>query len=468
MKPSASRRGPPRTFSIWRTLLYWLVPTFLGVAVATAGLSYGMFTHMVEDFLDGQMVQLGDSVARFGQPAAPTVQLDKGAIDRGSYVIQVLEPGGRLAVTTWDGVPAGTPLPPGLHDVQAGGRAWRLYAVAGTGGRTIHVLQSKDFRSGLAVDRASAAAAPILVLLPLLMLVMLGVARAISRSLRTISQQAADQDAHNIQALSMDPVPDEIRPLVASFNGLLARLRDSFAAQRRFVQDAAHELRTPIAAVNVQLQNLRDELAGSAGTRQLAQLEAGLQRAQRLVDQLLRMSRQEGAPTEAAQSVNVAAQVRESIHGLIAVADRREIDLGLVAQNEARGLTLECTPGDLRSALDNLIENAVRYTPEGGVVDVHLQSVQGCVVIEVVDTGPGIPPEYLARVFDRFFRVPDGSAEGSGLGLAIAQAAAARCGLELSLHNRDDRSGLVARLESGFRAASKPAGLRDQHAIRRP
>lgn len=447
MKPSASRGGSPRTFSIWRTLLYWLVPTFLGVAVATAGLSYGMFTHMVEDFLDGQMVQIGDSVARFGQPAAPAAQLDRGAIDKGSYVIQVFEPGGQLAATSWDGVPAGTPLPPGLHDVQAGGRAWRLYAVAGTGGRTIQVLQSKDFRAGLAVERASAAAAPILVLLPLLMLVMLGVARAISSSLRTISQQAANQDARNIRELSMAHVPDEIRPLVTSFNGLLARLRDSFVAQRRFVQDAAHELRTPIAAVNVQLQNLRDELAGSAGTRQLAQLEAGMQRAQRMVDQLLRMSRQEAAPTEPAQQVNVAAQVRESIRGLIAVADRREVDLGLVAQDEALKLTLPCTPGDLRSALDNLIENAVRYTPEGGVVDVHLKREQGRVVVEVVDTGSGIPPEYQARVFDRFFRVPGGNTDGSGLGLAIAQAAASRCGMTLSLRNREDRSGLVARLE---------------------
>ncbi|MDN4588736.1 two-component sensor histidine kinase [Xenophilus aerolatus] len=448
MKAPAKDAEVPRTFSIWRRLLWWLVPTFLGVAVLTAGLSYGMFTHMVADFLDGQMVQLGDSIARYGQPTGPSAQVDDAAIAKGDYGIQVFEPDGRLAGTSWSGLPAGEPLRPGLHDVRAGGRAWRVYAAAGAGGRTVQVFQSSDFRAGLAVERAGMAAVPVLVLVPLLMLVMLGVARGISRSLRAIGQQAARQDAHSIEELPLAQVPDEIRPLVASFNGLLARLRESFVAQRRFVQDAAHELRTPIAAVRVQLENLRDELAGSAGNRQLAQLEAGLQRAQRLVDQLLRMSRQEAAATEPAGAVDVEVQARESIHGLIALADRRQIDLGLVAHESGGVPTLQCTAADLRSALDNLVENAVRYTPEGGVVDVHLKREGGCVVVEVVDTGPGMAPEHLSRVFDRFYRVPGSPAEGSGLGLAIAQAAARRCGLRLSLRNRSDRSGLVARLES--------------------
>ena len=101
---------------------------------------------------------------------------------------------------------------------------------------------------------------------------------------------------------------------------------------------------------------------------------------------------------------------------------------------------------DLRSVLDNLIENALRYTPEGGVVDVRVGQEQGGLVIEVADTGPGIPDELLGRVFDRFFRVPGTDTRGSGLGLAIAQAAAQRCGLQVSLHNRKDRQGLVARL----------------------
>ncbi|MGZ5272356.1 MAG: sensor histidine kinase, partial [Ramlibacter sp.] len=147
-------------------------------------------------------------------------------------------------------------------------------------------------------------------------------------------------------------------------------------------------------------------------------------------------------------AVDLQAQVHQSVDGLIALADQRHIDLGVViGASIAKAPMLRCAAVDLRSALDNLIENALRYTPEGGVVDVRLAGGPAGPVIEVVDTGPGIPPEQLTRVFDRFFRVPGTSARGSGLGLSIARSAAQRCGLRIVLRNRSDRSGLVARLE---------------------
>ena len=133
---------------------------------------------------------------------------------------------------------------------------------------------------------------------------------------------------------------------------------------------------------------------------------------------------------------------------LIGLADQRNIDLGFVgADSGSTPITMHCASGDLRSLLDNLIENALRYTPEGGVVDVRLLQEQGRVAVEVVDTGPGIPQELLPRVFARFFRVPGNGANGSGLGLAIAKASAQRAGLLLTLRNREDRSGLIARIE---------------------
>jgi two-component system, OmpR family, sensor kinase len=436
-----------RKFSIQQTLLLWLVPTFLIVAMLTAGVSYRMYTHMVADFLDGQMVQLGDSVAQngnAGQPQSPTAERVLG---QGIYVVQVFGSDGQLAAASWDGVTAQRMSRPGLHDMQDGGRPWRVYTAAARGSQTVQVLQSAGFREHLAFERAGVAAAPVLVLLPLFMLVLFGVVRAISRSLSAIGNQAALQDVHSITELPLDRVPDEIRPLVSSFNSLLARLRDSFAAQRRFVQDAAHELRTPIAAVRLQLENLRDELGDRPAVQQLQQLEAGVRRAQRLVDQMLKMSRQEVAAAEATAGVDLHAQLRDCINIHLALADQRQIDLGLVAPDSAAPVTLRCAPSDLRSALDNLVENALRYTPEGGVVDVRLQAEPGRTVVEVVDTGPGIAQEFLPRVFDRFYRVPGSTAGGSGLGLAIAHAAAQRCGMKLTLRNRTDCTGLVARLE---------------------
>jgi two-component system OmpR family sensor kinase len=257
------------------------------------------------------------------------------------------------------------------------------------------------------------------------------------------------QDEHSIAELPLDRVPREIAPLVLSFNSLLTRLRDAFATQRRFVQDAAHELRTPITAVSLQLENLRGDFAAGAPAQRFAQLEAGVLRAQRLVDQLLRLSRQESAPEATRSAVNVQQVLHESINTLITLADQRGIDLGLDAAGvPAEAAMLTCASADLRSVVDNMIENALRYSPEGGVVDVRVLNRHGKLAIEVADTGPGIPAELLDRVFDRFFRVPGGEARGSGLGLAIAQSAAQRCGMSITLRNRDDRSGLIARVET--------------------
>jgi two-component system, OmpR family, sensor kinase len=215
------------------------------------------------------------------------------------------------------------------------------------------------------------------------------------------------------------------------------------------VQDAAHELRTPITAVALQLENVRGDMPAGACRQSLGQLEAGVSRAQRLVDQLLKLSRQEAPVMEACGPVDLHAQLHESMNALIALADQRNIDLGLVAATGGgvSAPTVRCAAGDLRSVLDNLIENALRYTPEGGVVDVRLVNDGGRTAVEVIDTGPGIPPDQLVRVFDRFFRVPGSQVRGSGLGLSIAQAAAQRCGLRILLRNREDRSGLVARIE---------------------
>jgi len=235
--------------------------------------------------------------------------------------------------------------------------------------------------------------------------------------------------------------------MVVSFNGLLTRLRDSFATKRRFVQDAAHELRTPLTALSLQLENLRRDLPGGACGQSFAQLETGVSRASRVVDQLMKLTRQEAEPREESTTVDLHEQVHESINALIALADQRNIDLGVTGETHGGVASLRCAPGDLRSVLDNLIENALRYTPEGGVVDVRVVTQRGKHAIEVVDTGPGIPPELMDRVFDRFFRVPGSPARGSGLGLSIAQSAAQRCGMRLSLRNREDRSGLVARIE---------------------
>ncbi len=451
------QRPPPSRFHVFpvgrmcslrRALLLWLVPLFLLVGAASAALSYWSYSRMVSEFMDDQMRQIAHSIAAQEEQVVPPTLSRERVHYRGAYVIQVFEPDATLHATSWPQVDTALQKATGFHDVREGDDRWRVYTTAaGPAGRQVQVLQSGIFRSHVAAERAGAAMAPVLVLLPLAILILWGVAGAMSRAVHDIGKQAAQQDENSIAELPLERVPQEIQPLVVSFNSLLTRLRDAFATQRRFVQDAAHELRTPITAVALQLENVRCDMPAGACADSFAQLEAGVSRAQRLVDQLLKLSRQEAPVFEALGSVDLHAQLHESMNALITLADQRNIDLGLVGAMEGTAPTLRCAAGDLRSVLDNLIENALRYTPEGGVVDVRLVSDGARPAVEVIDTGPGIPAEALGRVFDRFFRVPGSTARGSGLGLSIAQAAAQRCGLRILLRNREDRSGLVARVE---------------------
>ena len=442
-----------RLCSLRRALLLWLLPVFLAVGAASAGYAYWSYSSMFITTMDNQMEQLAESMVVQKQDLALAPLTSESVHKWGSYVVQVFDADGSLRSNSWAELPARLQKGGGFQDVSAGGASWRAYTTAASeasGTRRVQVLQSGEFRRHFAAECAVLAITPVIILLPLSIFILWFVAAIMSRAVGDIARQASAQDEHSIAELPLERVPKEIAPLVISFNSLLTRLRDAFATQRRFVQDAAHELRTPITAVSLQLENLRGDFAPGAPAQRFAQLEAGVQRAQRLVDQLLRLSRQEAVGAEAApRPVNVNEVLRESIHTLIALADQRGIDLGLEAPDGSTDAAmLTCASGDLRSVVDNLIENALRYSPEGAVVDVRVMSQLGKLAIEVADTGAGIPEELLVRVFDRFFRVPGTDVRGSGLGLAIAQSAAQRCGMRITLRNRTDRSGLIARVET--------------------
>jgi signal transduction histidine kinase len=437
-----------RMCSLRRALLLWLVPLFLLVGITSAAFSYFSHGRMVNEFMDTQMEQLGQSLAGHDGGLMPPPLSEERVEKWGMYIVQVWDPHGNLLRTSWPQLGAPLQNTTGFSDIVAGDKEWRVYtSEPGASGNRVQVLQCGSFRHKLAAEQAIASAVPVLILLPLAIFVLWSVARAVSVAVQDIGKKAESLDYNTLQALPLDRVPYEIKPIVVSFNSLLTRLRDTYDAKRRFVQDAAHELRTPLTALSLQLENLRTELPAESCKQSFAQLEGGVQRATRLVDQMLKMTRQEAIAPEKSATVDLHAQVRESIGALIALADQRNIDLGVTGEESGPPVTLRCAPNDLRSVLDNLIENALRYTPEGGVVDVRVVRGKGGPAIEVIDTGPGIPPELIERVFDRFFRVPGTNARGSGLGLAIAQAAAQRCGMRVSLRNRTDRSGLIARIE---------------------
>ena len=454
-----------RPRSLRTQLLFWLVTLHLVAAALTAWFTFVAYGDLVHNALDEQMRLVADSYAGSDPPRTPRPLDGNAALVRGAFVVQLWSADGRtLRASSWPPL-AVVPLQPqpGFSDASADAPApsrWRVFT-AEAGPRAdqprVQVLQNEDYRRRRALRRALLEGLPIALLLPLALLILWLIVSAASRSLRAVARDVASQAERRPTELSLARVPDEIAPLVQAFNQLLSRMRSAFATQRRFVQDAAHELRTPMAAIGLQIENLRAHVPAGEATERFNQLEAGVTRAQHLIEQLLSLSRQDapGRPMPG-EPVDIETLLRESVSQLMVLADARRVDIGFEGSIAP---VVQAPAAELRSVFDNLIDNALRYAPEGGVVDVRLHEVDGHAVVDVLDNGPGIPASAIGRVFDRFFRVPGAPAGGRGLGLAIARTAAERHGLRIELRNRDEAEeggspGLLARVH--LPAASVP------------
>jgi two-component system OmpR family sensor kinase len=272
-----------------------------------------------------------------------------------------------------------------------------------------------------------------------------------------VRSQVASRQADDLSPVSDNGLPDEVRPLVQELNLLFGRVKTAFDAQQTFVADAAHELRTPLAALRLQAQSL--DRAESPEARKLAvsRLTAGIDRATRLVEQLLVLARQEAtaAGGAATRPVDLAELARRTVADLAGVAAAKGVDVGV---QQADAAQVEGQPDALQILLRNLVDNAIKYTPSGGTADITVKNevVEGAaqVTVTVEDSGPGIPAEERERVFDRFYRVAGSEAAGSGLGLAIIKAIAERHGASLALGQSARLGGLAATVTFKAPAAS--------------
>jgi two-component system OmpR family sensor kinase len=316
---------------------------------------------------------------------------------------------------------------------------WRVFSVQ-QHGMTIQVAQPMRVRNQLAATAALRTIAPFTLLLPALGLMVWFI---VGRGLHSLNAVANDVKSRSPSALAPLPaadLPDEVQPLVSSLNDLLARLDQALQAQRQFVADAAHELRTPLAAVRLQAQ-LAERARGDA-ERQTAQqaVTQGLQRATRVVEQLLTLARQE---PEAAARTTTRVDLRELVNAVIAdhlpLAQAKSVDLGVALGESA---TVDGESEALRVLIANLVDNAIRYTPAGGRVDVSTSTQGSMAILEVTDSGPGIPAQDRARVFDRFYRRASDES-GSGLGLAIVKRVVERHGGTVTLGAAAEDRGLL-------------------------
>lgn len=426
--------------SIRRQLLIGLLSLVLAAVFLGAAAVYLQTRAELDDLFDYQLRQMALSLRdqAFGGAAVPAP-----APEDFDFAIQVWSPEGvSLYLSRPQAVlPARARL--GYDIVETDEGAWRVFSLEQRG-LVFQVAQPMRVREKFAAAAALRTIAPVLLLLPALgLLIWLTVGRGL-RPLEAIAAAVQVRTPATLAPLADRRLPQEVRPLVEALNDLLRRLGTALESQRQFVADAAHELRTPLTALRLQAQLLERAAAEGERAAALGAVKEGIARAMHVVEQLLTLARQEPeAGARPATDVELSELARQAISELMPLAEAKAIDFGM-----ARAEPLHVT-GDregLRVLIANLVDNAVRYTPERGRVDVSTFVAGGEAVIEVTDTGPGIPAEERERVFDRFYRRVGGTAAGSGLGLAIVKKSVERHRGRIALADGRGGRGLTARL----------------------
>lgn len=427
------------TNSLRRSALIWMTGLLVIVGLAAIPIAYVYARNEAAEFLDSQLRQIALN-AGMGLPQAtgPAAE-DQDPEDR--FAITIWDAAGRVVHQSLPDVRIPQQAMPGFANVSADGESWRIYTVTDQA-RTVQVAQRETVRAEIADSAALGAAAPVIFVIPLLWVVE---GWAMNRMIGRLNDLAGDIAARSATATVPIPiagVPSEVKPLVDSMNGLIARLQAAAEARRRFLADAAHELRTPLAAMQIQVDNLA---AGGAGQDdRVAALAAGVKRAGALVNQLLSLERLEEASAGVGGAFDLRALLLDCVAECAPLAQSKDVDIGVAFTADA---VIQGVEREVRALFASLIDNATRYTPAGGKIDVALFRRDGRAVVEIVDTGPGLPKGAETRIFDRFYRGAPEDTEGTGLGLTIARRIAERHGFELTVENRADGSnGAIARV----------------------
>ena len=334
-------------------------------------------------------------------------------------------------------------LPDGLHTVVLPRGSYRVLASSLPEGVRIAVAQETVARDELAKDSAMRTVVPLLVLVPILLLVVADIVRKLLRPVARLAAEVEGRGDGQLHALSEQGLPTEIRPFVMAINRMLGRVSEVLEGQRRFIADAAHELRSPMTALSLQAERLESSQLSSEARERLAALRRGIDRGRVLLEQLLAYARVQSVETVSSARCDARVVVRRVLEDLMPLAEEKSIDIGIEGDEDA---VVAISDADLGTLLKNLIENAIRYTPAVGRVDIAVQRAGAMATVVVADSGPGIAPDERARVLQAFYRTLGSDQIGSGLGLAIVKAIVDRNSAQLRLDYADEQK------QSGLRA----------------
>lgn len=430
--------------SLRREALLWLSGLLGVLGVASAASSYYLVQDETNSFLDSQLRQIAYYVDDTPSvPVRPTPD-DPLYEPEDDFLVQIWDVAGRSILASDPGVPIVRRTTTGFSNETTPSETWRTFTYV-TPQRTVQISQRLSVREELARDSALRSALPVVVLIPLSWLLLGFVIDRVMRRLDRLAAVVGAREADSREPIPLRDVPREVVPLVRAMNDLLDRLGRALERQRRFVSDAAHELRTPLAALQLQIGNVRGVAKGRDLLSRLADLEAGARRASNLVAQLLRLARYDADHRPApADVLDLTALVEDCVREIAPVAAAAGLAVAIKA---GTALRLRGVASELRILIANLLDNAVRYTPRGGTIEIEAGiGADGNGLVEIRDSGPGIPEQLRDRVFERFFRASAPTIEGSGLGLAIARSIAEHHGIAIVLENRACGIGLTARL----------------------
>jgi two-component system OmpR family sensor kinase len=418
--------------SIQLRLSLWLSMAILSVAILAGGLSFVSAFDEAIELQDGNLRQVAALVvhqptfARHGNTGVAEVDPESRLIVQSLASRNATGPADRGAL----------PVPPtlsdGLHTLPLRETTYRvLIQTLPAGGRVV-VAQETTVRDEIARDSAMRTVLPLLIMAPLLLLLVTHLVRTMLRPVTRLATAIDARSEQDLTPLQHDDLPREIRPFAAAINRLLARVAQSIEAQRRFVADASHELRSPMAALSLQAEMMGNVTMPDDARQRLSKLRLGIERGRKLLDQLLSLARSQSAQVVPASAVSVQRVFRRVLEDLMPLAEAKEIDLGV-----APGVDAEITADetDLVALVKNLVDNSIRYTPPGGRIDLSVAESPSLVIVEVEDSGIGIPQHERERVLDPFYRVAGSEQSGSGLGLSIVKAIAERLHGRVELSN---------------------------------
>jgi two-component system OmpR family sensor kinase len=433
--------------SLQSKLSVWLSLTILGVALIAGILAFFLAHHEAEELQDDVLRQLASVFVREHRELATPPMEDRGnekVRDRENRVfVQLLAGSSPIASGVSADLPLALPadLVDGLQTVSIGNESYRILVRTLDTGDRLAVAQETAVRDEIARGGALLTLTPFLILVPILLLVVAVMVRKIFRPVTALAHEIDRRHDDDLHPIAPGTLPSEIFPFVMAINRLLRRVEKSMDAQRRFVGDAAHELRSPLTALSLQAERLAAAEMSANAQERLKTLRQGIERGRALLDQLLALARAQAATNTSPSRLSVQEAYRRVLEDLMPLAEVKAIDIGVVCAVDAEVMVNDF---DLMTLLKNLVGNAIRYTPAGGRVDLSVLATASETTLVIEDSGPGIPDAERERVFDPFYRVLGSNEIGSGLGLSIVRAIAIRLGATLALGFADpqSRSGL--------------------------